>query len=429
MAFTGDLEHLHIVDVIQLIHTTGKSGALAVKSDKGESRIIFSNGYIVGADHLNGKARIGSVLVKMNAVLPEDLNKALELQRQAGSRKPLMTTLMEMGKLGYEDALRGLKKLSEIMLVELIGWTKGTFTLYTMDTELYYPAGTMEQEVSIDTQMVLMDALRIFDEQKSDRQAGKDMTPGENLFAEALLDKETAAPAREAITAEDLGLADLDRLERKMPQSLPVEEIFDPAEIHRQKIKETLKDSSDEEQQAFVSFLRQSASGRNVRDASKRQEGRPGALILVSSDELLRHSVMTICKNEGVLVFSAGREEELDRIITQCLSIKTFPVLVFDDPKTQGERLSEEKVISLRRQIKKKYPQASIVQMASSYDFNFWMESFRDGVRAVFPKPSRMAKKETFIQDMIKFLETFKSYVSDLFQERREFPMIYQQGP
>jgi hypothetical protein len=45
MAFTGDLEYLHIVDIIQLVNTTRKSGAFSVQGERGESRLIFSNGY------------------------------------------------------------------------------------------------------------------------------------------------------------------------------------------------------------------------------------------------------------------------------------------------------------------------------------------------------------------------------------------------
>ena len=83
MAFTGELEQLHIVDIIQLLNTTRKSGALFVKGSNGESRIIFSNGYIVGANHLN-RVRIGTVLVKLNAITIEDLKQALEVQKRQG---------------------------------------------------------------------------------------------------------------------------------------------------------------------------------------------------------------------------------------------------------------------------------------------------------------------------------------------------------
>jgi len=426
MAFTGDLENLHIADIIQLLHTTRKSGIFYVRGSKGESRIIFSNGYIVGANHLNSKVRIGTVLVKMNAITIKDLKLALEVQKKAGkNRKPLIATLIGMGRLKQEEAYSGLKKLIEITVVELIGWTKGTFMLDTeniiVTPECTYPLNKMEQELSLDAQMVLMDALRVFDEREYDRQTGKNVLPDEELFVEVLPGEVTTVTTGEktSITADDLGLADIDRMERKMPQSFSVEEIFDPLEIHRQKIKEILSGFPAEEQQAFVSFLRKSTSSINVRDVSRRQEGRTGALVFVSSDELIRHSVMTICKNEGVLVFVAEKEDELDRIITQCLLIKALPVLVFDNPETKGEVLSEEKVISLRRQLKKKYPQASIVQIASPHDFNFTLESFNDGVRAVLPKPSKKAQKETFIKDMIKFLETFKSYIMDIFHEQK----------
>ena len=48
MSFTGDLEHLSIVDVIQLLHATRKSGTLVVQGRKGESQLVFKDGYIYG---------------------------------------------------------------------------------------------------------------------------------------------------------------------------------------------------------------------------------------------------------------------------------------------------------------------------------------------------------------------------------------------
>ena len=114
MALTGDLAQLHIADIIQLIHTTRKSGTLTVTGDKGESRIIFSNGYLVGASHLSNRIRIGTVLVKMQVITPEDLKRALDIQKKAGkSREPLLRTLLQMGKVTGDAAFKGLKKLIE----------------------------------------------------------------------------------------------------------------------------------------------------------------------------------------------------------------------------------------------------------------------------------------------------------------------------
>jgi hypothetical protein len=427
MAFTGELEHLHIVDIIQLVNTARKSGTFSVKGSKGESRIIFSNGYIVGASHLNNKIRIGTVLVKMNAITREDLEQALEMQRKSGKdRKPLISTLIELGKLGRDEATKGLKKLIEITLVELVGWNEGTFTLDTetisVSPECSYPLSKMEQEIGLDAQMLLMDALRVYDERERDRQAGKTVPSDEELFADV-------APSEEAmksdervpvITADDLGLGDLEHLERKMPESLPEDETFDPVEIHRQKIKETLAGFSAGEQEAFVSFLEKATQNRVPHDGLQKHRGRAKGIIFFSDDELIKHSVMTICKAHDVLVFATDGDEELDRIIDQCLKIKILPVLVLDDPETSGGMLSREKIVSLRQRVKQRYQQVLIIQIASSPDYEFTLQSFQDGAVAVFPRPSKDARKKTFIPDAVKFLETFKSYMENFLQVQNE---------
>jgi hypothetical protein len=426
MAFTGELEHLHIVDIIQLLSTTRKSGTFSVTGSRGESRIIFSNGYIVGASHLN-KVSIGTVLIKMNAITLEDLDQALKLQKSAGkTRKPLVTTLIEMGRLDRDKAFNGLKTLIEMTIVELIGWTKGTFTLDTeaisVSPECSYLISKMEQEITLDAQMILMDTLRIFDERERDRQAGKTVLSDEEIYSDILSSEgaETFGGKEPVITADDLGLGDLERLERKIPQFPPVTEIFDPRQIHRQHIKEMLADFSSQEQETFASFLERASASMDARDGTQRQEGRTRGLIMFSEDELLRHSVITICKEEGVLVFATDGEEELVRIINQCLLIKVLPILVFDNPKTPDSMLLDEKIISLRQKIKERYPQVSTIQMACQLDYSNMLQSFHDGIRAVFPKPSKKARHTTFIEDTIKFLETFKSYIKGFFLEQKD---------
>ncbi len=240
MAFTGDLEHLSLVDIIQLVHTTRKSGIFFVQGSKGESKIVFRNGYIVGANHFNNSVRIGTVLVKMGAITIDDLKQALGDKKNTYKKNiPLLVTLIQMGKLKQEDARRGLKKLVEMTIVELMSWTKGTFTFDT-DTPVVSTEGELDLEV--DAQMVLMDALRILDERERDRAAGKDVPSLEALYADVLPEESEGQTKgeRSIVTADDLGLADLDRLEKKIPRPVSEMEIFDPIAIHRQKIKELL---------------------------------------------------------------------------------------------------------------------------------------------------------------------------------------------
>jgi len=419
MAFTGDLEHLHIVDIIQLVHTTRKSGIFSVKGSTGESKIVFSNGSIVGANHINDSIRIGTVLVKMGAITIEDLKQALGTTNDAAKdHKPLMVTLMQMGKLKREDALKGLKKLVELTIVELMNWTKGTFTFDT-DTVIFSSEGgaafgDMEQEVGLDAQMILMDALRIFDERERDRANGKEVPSFEAAYADVLpeINAGGAKGERPAITADDLGLADIDLLEKKIPRPVSEMETFDPVEIHRQNIKEILADFSFEEQEVFVSFLKRSMDRKAAPDAAAQQAGK--AVVLFSNDRLIRHSVMTLGKEDGIPVFATDDETDLDRIVSQCLATMRMPVVVFDSPTEPEGVFSEEKIVALRNRLREKYSAVPVLQLASLQESNFILQAYHEGVRAVLPKPLKEVRRETYIPDTIKFLGVLKSYIKGL---------------
>ncbi len=431
MAFTGDLEHLPIVDIIQLVHTTRRSGIFFVKGDKGESKLVFSKGSIVGANHISDSVRIGTVLVKSGAITVEDLKQALDAARDAKDRKPLMVALTQMGKLKREDAVRGLKKLVEMTIVELMSWTKGTFTFDT-ETFVFSPEGgadigDTEQDVGVDAQMVLMDALRIFDERARDREHGKEVPSFEALYADVLPGESAGGTkgGRAAITADDLGLADLDRLEKKIPRPVSEMKIFDPVEIHRQNIREILAGFSSEEQEAFVSFLRKSGERKPAPDAAVQHAGK--AVVIFSNDTLIRHSVMTICNEEGIPVFGTNDEADLERIVSQCLSAMRMPVVVFDSPSGSEGGFPAEKIISLRNRVKAKHSALPLLQLSSAQDTQFILQSYNDGVRAVLPKPLKEVRRETYVQDTIKFLGAFKSYIKE-FQYRPENTDRYLKG-
>jgi DNA-binding NarL/FixJ family response regulator len=431
MAFTGDLEHLPIVDIIQLVHTTRRSGIFFVKGDKGESKLVFSKGSIVGANHISDSVRIGTVLVKSGAITIDDLKQALDATKDTKDRKPLMVTLMQAGKLKQEDAVRGLKKLVEMTIVDLMSWTKGTFTFDT-ETFVFSPEGgaaigDTEQDVGVDAQMVLMDALRIFDERERDRENGKEVPSFEALYADVLPGENAggAKGERSTITADDLGLADLDRLEKKIPRPVSEMKIFDPVEIHRQNIREILAGFSSEEQEAFVSFLRKSGERKPAADAAAQHAGK--AVVIFSNDTLIRHSVMTICNEEGIPVFGTNDEMDLERIVSQCLSAMRMPVVVFDSPSGSGSGLPVEKIISLRNRVKTKYTTVPVLQLTSPQDTQFILQSYNDGVRAVLPKPLKEVRRETYVQDTIKFLGTFKSYIKE-FQYRPDNTDRYLKG-
>ena len=84
------------------------------------------------------------------------------------------------------------------------------------DEYRYYPE-KMNLEINIDTQSVLMDALRIYDEKMRDGELHEDDV--RRIRFGTLPVQEETAPT---ISADDLGLADFDRLERKTADGIQV---------------------------------------------------------------------------------------------------------------------------------------------------------------------------------------------------------------
>jgi DNA-binding NarL/FixJ family response regulator len=422
MAFTGDLEHLPIVDIIQLVHTTRKSGIFSIKANNAESQIVFRNGSIVSANHIDNRVRIGSVLVKTGVITVDNLKQAMAAMKQADkNRLPLLATLVQMGTLKREDAVRGLKKLVEMTIVELMSWTKGTFTF---DTDAVVVSTDGDQDLEVDAQMVLMDALRILDERERDRAAGKDVPSLEELYGDVVPEENPVEAKAEpsVLTADDLGLADLDRLEKKIPRPVSEMEIFDPAAIHRQKIQELLPEFSSEDQEAVLSFLRKSAGRKTAPGIAAKQAGK--AVVLFSNDTLISHSVVSLCSDEGLLVYATDDATELDGMVSRCLLSARMPVVVFDSPAKSEGRFSQESIAGLRSQVSRKYSTVPVVQFAVPQQTDFILQSYADGVRAVFPKPSKEDRRETFIRDAIQFLDAFRSYVRN-FQYGQDDADIY----
>lgn len=412
MAFTGDLEFLNIVDIIQLIHATRQSGIFSVRGSSGESKIVFKTGNIVGANHIDNSVRIGTVLVKTGAITLDHLRKAMVVQKSAErNRMPLLATLVQMGMLKREAAVRGLKKLVELTIVELMSWTKGTFTFDTDAIVVSFEGG---EDLGVDSQMALMDAMRISDERDRDRREGKEVPSFVSLYPDVLPGDSAGEAVYDSsgVTADDLGLGDLDRLEKKLRRPVVEMETFDPVTIHRRKIKELLPGFSSDEQEAFFSFLRKPLDRKESPDDSMKQIGK--AIIMFSGDPLIRHSVMSLCNEEGALVFATDDDKDVDRMVSQCLLSARMPVIVFDEPVKSGGRFSRETVAGLRNQVMNKYTAVPVVQFAAPQDSDFILQSYHDGVRAVLPKPSKEDRRPTYIQDMIQFLDAFASYVKSV---------------
>ena len=429
MPLTGELEHLPIVDVIQLIHSTRKSGTLNVYSRKGEGQLVFNDGYIISATHSSEKLKIGKILLQSHTINQEDLDKALGIQKTAGEdRQPLIATLLTHCGLPKEAAYKALETLIEMTVVEMIGWTRGIFTLDVDITNVpddYRYLPKQLETVNLDTQMVLMDALRIFDEKVH---SGEIQLSDEPLIDNPLEQFDESneqqvaqdETTEEVMVSEDLlGLADLDKVVRKKPHVFKVLEAFDPADIHRQIIDEMLPYLSDDSKEKLVTFLSGISTINLGNNSLSSSTSKSQAVIIYTCDKFLQHAIMTVCKKEGILVFATAEQHELDNLIERALFKYLEPILVFGSPVVDVEGFSQSEIIDIRSLKMVRYPQVSIIQLASPLNFEFSLQSFNDGARAVFPMPYFSEREETFTEDMINFLNTFQVYIRGCFNEER----------
>lgn len=407
MSFVGDLEHLPIVDVIQLLHATRKSGTLCLKSSKGESQLVFSDGCIVSANHSNNSVRIGQILVQMNKLSNETLEATLAAQKKAGAdRIPLIASLIESGALNKEDAFKGLETLIELTIVEVLTWTEGTFEL-DVDTsvisdEYRYIPENLKIDLNLNTQNVLMDALRIYDEKKRDGTLMEDTFPQGESYPDELYQSATAEESQ-IISIDDLGLDVMDDLEKIIPGFFTPVKVHDRTIIHRDRTVASLDDIPQEEQEQLFAYLsKNSLSPSDV--SAEHTPAATHALILFSGSEFIRHTVMTVCKQEGFFTFSTDEEDNLDHIIKQSLSKELLPVILLDQPQTP----SKIDLAELTGRVLKKHPELPVFHLINTADFTSILDVMRSGARAALPKPDISVRKASFVEDTICFLETIK---------------------
>ncbi len=403
MSFAGDLEHLPIVDVIQLLHSTRKTGTLCLRSSKGESQLVFNDGYIVSANHVQNTIRIGQILVEMSAITPQQLEQALERQRRDGDgRKPLVATLIEGEVIDRQVAFAGLEALIEMTIVEVLTWTSGTFAL-DVDTSVisdeyrYFPE-ILQQKIQLNTQNILMDALRIYDEKMRDGTLEKGTFP-------ATADNGTAEQSG-IITADVLGLEDLEKLEKKIPDVFLGLKEYDASEIHRQRIREALPDLSPNDQSRLFELLRE-YSDQPPSTPTTQSPSPPLAVIAFSNDPLITHMISTVCRHEGVFVFSTDDASNLDPIIDQSFAKELIPLLVIDAPlDTQGP-FSPGEVQGLVLRERERYPHIPILQLVAPTDQEFPLLALQAGVRGVLARPPRGEREPGFVDSSARFMKAF----------------------
>jgi hypothetical protein len=160
MAFEGNIEDFGVADILQLINSQGKTGALTFNKNKETISIGFENGMISSAFH-NKKGvlkPIGDYLVLTGKISREKLKKLTRKSRRKGVA--LVDTLVENNILTREDLERIIEFKIQEVVDELFTWKKGDYK-FQLGEKLYSKS---KYSVLVNPQYLILEGIRRIDE-------------------------------------------------------------------------------------------------------------------------------------------------------------------------------------------------------------------------------------------------------------------------
>lgn len=165
---------------MQFIHLGRRTGTLLLRRDSERGMIGFHRGKLVSAGSPN-TPKLGDLLRRADLVSGNELDEAVRLQDSEPEHRTLGQILISMEALDSEDLRRVVSSQIEETITELVGWERGSFEfavddLRPVDDIALYP-GDVIPDADINTQMVLLEAARIFDERNREDGGTEDTHP------------------------------------------------------------------------------------------------------------------------------------------------------------------------------------------------------------------------------------------------------------
>src|SRR5437899_7307915 len=291
MSLSGNLEDVSGADALQFIHLGGRTGTLTLSRGEVTAEIGFHQGRIVNAWG-PGSKRLGDLLVDNGSISQDTLDQALRDQERETPRRSLGQILVTMGALSAEAMYTAVQQQIERTVYDLVTWTSGTFhfaldDLKPIDDISVFP-GDIVGHLRLDTQAVLLDALRVFDERNREQAPapGGVATPTANQAVATTTTAAAPSPPARAVAVPEL--EPKPRLQVVSADKQLLEKLS--AELHAEEatvVKVTLRDAGGpppgEAPPLVLIDLRRGGVALDAVEALRR--GRPRALIVAVVDE------------------------------------------------------------------------------------------------------------------------------------------------
>jgi DNA-binding NarL/FixJ family response regulator len=174
MGISGSLKDVSVADVMQFIHLGRRTGTLLLHRGVQKAMIGFHCGRLVSAQAPK-TPKLGDLLISSGMIDRGILERAIQSQKDALEHRSLGQILVTSKSIDAEGLRQVIAQQIEQAVSEVMVWDNGTFEfaiddLRPIDDIALYPSDVLP-DADINTQMVLLEAARIFDERNRDREA------------------------------------------------------------------------------------------------------------------------------------------------------------------------------------------------------------------------------------------------------------------
>ncbi|MBV8200875.1 MAG: DUF4388 domain-containing protein [Acidobacteria bacterium] len=172
MAISGSLRDVSVADVMQFIHLGRRTGTLLLTRGAQRAMIGFHGGRLVSAQAPR-TPKLGDLLISSGLLDRASLDLAVQTQSAERERRSLGQVLVSSGVIDAEGLRQVIAQQIEQAVSEVMVWDAGTFEfaiddLRPIDDIALYPSDVLP-DADLNTQMVLLEAARIFDERNRGR--------------------------------------------------------------------------------------------------------------------------------------------------------------------------------------------------------------------------------------------------------------------
>jgi hypothetical protein len=338
MSISGSLEDVAVADVLQFIHLGKRTGTLELEREGQRARFGFHEGALISAQ-APGAPRLGELLLRTGRVSAGALERAMAAQSGGGPRRSLGQILIEAGDLRPETLHEVVKSQLEGAVGKVMSWESGSFDFALDETrpvdDIGMDAGELAPGEGLATNVVLLEAARIFDER--DRRGGSETL--EEVADEALdglLETEPEPDLGAGLGPEIRALSPDREFVRRLRERLgPV------ATLRRVALGRVAEPPSSEVSDLVLVDAR--AGALDPEGLSLLRTGRPEAriVVLVDSDEVLQ-----LAYRHGAV---AAVPADVETVCACLVNLLEAPAGHAAGPRPGGPALTESGVRRLQR--------------------------------------------------------------------------------